>query len=154
MGIFETMLMNDDIRELVLQRATTDEIHALAIHHGMQTMRNDGWLKICLGVSTFEEVTRQTPRESQETIKAEMESARRSLDRIDKLRIEREAEDKRVDTEGFDDAHEKPAAAPAAGPAVALAAPPVSQPAAPPPVPEELISDEAAAQLPGDDSVI
>jgi type II secretion system protein E len=154
MGIFETMILNDDIRELVLQRATTDEIHALAIHHGMQTMRNDGWLKICLGVSTFEEVTRQTPRESRETIKAEMESARRSLDRIEKLRVEREAEDKRVDTEGFDDAHEKPAAAPAAGPAVALAAPPVSQPAAPPPVPEELLTDEAAAQLPDEDSVI
>ena len=43
-----------------LQRATTDEIHALAVHKGMQTMRNDGWLKICLGVSTFEEITRQT----------------------------------------------------------------------------------------------
>jgi len=104
MGIFEIMTLDDDIRELILQRATTDEIHALAVHKGMQTMRNDGWLKICLGVTTFEEVARQTPKESKETIKAESEVAKKSLARIEKLRAQREEEDRL----GFDD-EEKPA---------------------------------------------
>ncbi len=73
MGMFEMLVMTDEIRELVLQRATTDQIHAMAAHQGMATMRNDGWLKICLGVTTFEEVTRQTPRESKEQISQEMD---------------------------------------------------------------------------------
>ncbi len=73
MGMFEMLIMTDEIRELVLQRATTDQIHAMAAHQGMSTMRNDGWLKICLGVTTFEEVARQTPRESKEQISQEME---------------------------------------------------------------------------------
>lgn len=73
LGIFEMLIMTDEIRELVLQRATTDQIHAMAVHQGMSTMRNDGWLKICLGATTFEEVTRQTPRESKEQISQEME---------------------------------------------------------------------------------
>ena len=65
--------MTDEIRELVLQRATTDQIHAMAAHQDMSTMRNDGWLKICLGVTTFEEVARQTPSETKEQISQEMD---------------------------------------------------------------------------------
>jgi type II secretion system protein E len=74
MGIFEILHATDEIKELSLQRATTDQIHALAVQQGMRTMRNDGWLKICLGVTTFDEVARQTPKESKEQIEKEMES--------------------------------------------------------------------------------
>ena len=116
MGIYELLVFDDDIRELVLQHATTDEIHALAVHKGMQTMRNDGWIKICLGVTTFEEVTRQTPRESKETIQAEMESARRSMEMIEKIRVEREAEERdETQDEGVStasDVEEKPSFGP------------------------------------------
>ncbi|MGC8841403.1 MAG: ATPase, T2SS/T4P/T4SS family [Candidatus Sumerlaeaceae bacterium] len=72
-GIFELLRVTEDIRDLILQRATTDDIHALAIKQGMKTMRQDGWLKICLGITTFEEVARHTPRETREVIRMEME---------------------------------------------------------------------------------
>jgi type II secretory ATPase GspE/PulE/Tfp pilus assembly ATPase PilB-like protein len=66
MGIFELMDFDDEIRELVLERATTDEIHEVAVHHGMQTMREDGWIKACMGLTTLGEVTRQTPTEARD----------------------------------------------------------------------------------------
>jgi len=73
MGIFELMEITEEIRDLILRRASTDEIQAMALHQGMSTMRQDGWLKICLGMTTFEEVARQTPQESREQIAEEME---------------------------------------------------------------------------------
>jgi type II secretion system protein E len=72
-GIFELLRVTEEIRDLILQRATTDEIHELAIKQGMKTMRQDGWLKICLGITTFEEVGRHTPRETREVIRMQME---------------------------------------------------------------------------------
>ncbi|MCX7765708.1 MAG: hypothetical protein N2246_03260, partial [Candidatus Sumerlaeia bacterium] len=48
-------------------------IHSVAVKQGMQTMRQDGWLKICMGLTTFEEVARQTPVENAEIISDEME---------------------------------------------------------------------------------
>lgn len=87
-GIFELLIMTDEIRELVLQRATTDEIHAMAVHQDMSTMRNDGWLKICLGATTFEEVARQTPKESREQISKEMEQIIQET--INKVKADRE----------------------------------------------------------------
>ncbi|MBI5155289.1 type II/IV secretion system protein, partial [Candidatus Poribacteria bacterium] len=102
LGIFECLEITEEIRELILQQSTTDEIHALAVHQGMQTMRSDGWLKICLGATTFEEISRQTPRESEESARLEMESAKRSMVRIEAARRKREAEDRR----GFADEEE------------------------------------------------
>jgi len=96
LGIFEVLKVTEEINELVLQGAPTDEIHALAVHDpkvGMETMRSDGWVKICLGVTTFEEVARQTPRETEESAEAERLLAKRSLERIDQVRREREADD-------------------------------------------------------------
>lgn len=73
MGIFELLALSEEIKDLILRRATTDEIQAMALHQGMVSMRQDGWLKICLGLTTFEEVSRQTPQESKEQIAEEME---------------------------------------------------------------------------------
>jgi type II secretion system protein E len=72
-GIFELLRMTEEIRDLVLERATTDEIQEVAVKQGMKTMRQDGWMKICLGITTFEEVARQTPRESREMVRLQME---------------------------------------------------------------------------------
>ncbi len=80
MGIFELLEVTEDIKNLILERATSDEIHALGISQGMETMRQDGWLKICLGITTFEEVARQTPKEDIAMIKKEMEKVLRKLD--------------------------------------------------------------------------
>jgi type IV pilus assembly protein PilB len=72
-GIFELMRITDELRNLILERATTDEVQIVALQQGMKTMRQDGWLKICLGVTTFEEVARHTPRESAALIREEMQ---------------------------------------------------------------------------------
>lgn len=107
LGLFEVLKINDEINELILQRAPTDEIHALAVHderYPMETMRSDGWVKICLGVTTFEEVSRQTPRETEESTEAERMLAKRSMERIDAVRRQREAEDQEsFESEGADD---------------------------------------------------
>ncbi|AXA36690.1 Type IV fimbrial assembly, ATPase PilB [Candidatus Sumerlaea chitinivorans] len=73
-GIFELLRVTDEIRDLILERATTDQIQDTAIRQGMKTMRQDGWLKICLGITTFEEVCKHTPRESRESIRMQMET--------------------------------------------------------------------------------
>lgn len=99
LGIFEFLKVTEEINELVLQKSTTDDIHALAVHQGMQTMRADGWLKICLGITTFDEISKQTPRETEESAAQELASAKKSLSRIESARLQREAEDNR----GFDD---------------------------------------------------
>lgn len=72
LGIFELLVATEEVQNLILSHATTDEIHEMALSQGMKTMRQDGWLKICLGVTTFEEVSRHTPRESAENIRKEM----------------------------------------------------------------------------------
>ena len=63
LGIFELLEFTDEVRELVLERATTDEIHELAVRQGMITMREDGWEKAKLGITTLGEISRQTPSE-------------------------------------------------------------------------------------------
>jgi len=73
-GIFELLSINEKIRDLILDKATSDEIHDCAVESGMKTMRQDGWLKILLGITTFEEVSRHTPKESSETIRKEMKT--------------------------------------------------------------------------------
>lgn len=112
-GIFELLEATEAIKELILQRATTDDIHAMAVHEGMMTMRQDGWLKICLGLTTFEEVSRHTIPETEDSIKAEMESVRRSLKSIEHAQRTRMEEDEGAlggdsgggDVIGVDDEH-------------------------------------------------
>ncbi|MCX7011653.1 MAG: GspE/PulE family protein [Candidatus Sumerlaeota bacterium] len=76
MGIFELLEVNDAIRELILQRASADDLYIQAIKDGMMTMRQDGWLKICLGYTTFEEVSRQTPVEEESVRRLQKQLAR------------------------------------------------------------------------------
>jgi type II secretion system protein E len=64
LGIFELMEIDDDLRDMILERATTDEIQEAALRKGMITMRRDGWYKACMGLTTLSEVSRQTPREA------------------------------------------------------------------------------------------
>lgn len=63
MGLFELLEMTDQIRELILDHASTDEIQEAASKDGMITMRRDGYMKIAVGLTTFEEVARETPRD-------------------------------------------------------------------------------------------
>jgi type IV pilus assembly protein PilB len=60
-GIFELMLMNEDIRREVLNHSTTDVIKKVAISKGrMRTLLMDGILKARAGITTLAEVIRVT----------------------------------------------------------------------------------------------
>jgi general secretion pathway protein E len=59
-GIFEVLPVGDEIRELIMQRATVKEIKDKAISLGMRTLREDGVEKVKRGVTTIDEVLRVT----------------------------------------------------------------------------------------------
>ncbi len=59
-SILELLQMSDAIRRLIMQQATSGEIHDLAVQEGMRTMYQDGLLKCLQGVTTIEEVLRVT----------------------------------------------------------------------------------------------
>jgi general secretion pathway protein E len=59
-SILELLPMSDSIRRLVMQQATSGEIHEQAIREGMRTMYQDGLMKCLQGVTTIEEVLRVT----------------------------------------------------------------------------------------------
>jgi general secretion pathway protein E len=59
-GIFEVLPVGDDIRDLVMQRATVKEIKDKAISLGMRTLREDGIEKVKKGITTIDEVLRVT----------------------------------------------------------------------------------------------
>ena len=58
LGIYELMVMNQEIAELVVRRATLGDIKAAAVANGMQDMRADGLYKIQNGMTTPDEVMR------------------------------------------------------------------------------------------------
>jgi general secretion pathway protein E len=63
-GIYELMLINEDIRELVYHRENAQNIKKKALEHGMQTLRMDGARKAAGGVTTVAEVLRVTQADS------------------------------------------------------------------------------------------
>jgi type IV pilus assembly protein PilB len=59
-GLFELMVMNDDLREMILRNVTTDELRAKAVDYGMITLRDYGKQFVFQGHTTAEEVVRET----------------------------------------------------------------------------------------------
>ncbi len=59
-GLFEVMEISEDIRELILSGATVVELRRKAIEEGMITLRQSGLHKIREGITTIEEVVRET----------------------------------------------------------------------------------------------
>lgn len=59
-AIHEIMENSDEIRDLVLNNATSDDIRKTARKQGMRTLREDGWLKVLRGNTTMVEVARIT----------------------------------------------------------------------------------------------
>jgi type II secretory ATPase GspE/PulE/Tfp pilus assembly ATPase PilB-like protein len=59
-AINEMLVMDDDLRNLVLKRASSHEIRDLAVKKGMTTLRDDGLEKVSRGITTLEEVLRVT----------------------------------------------------------------------------------------------
>ncbi|MFC1496320.1 GspE/PulE family protein [Candidatus Margulisiibacteriota bacterium] len=60
LGIFETLILNNEIREMVLEKAASHRIKEAAIKNGMRTLREDGLLKVVKGKTTLDEVMRVT----------------------------------------------------------------------------------------------
>lgn len=59
-GLYELMVMNDELRAQILRSADARVIRDLARANGMRTLREAGWEKIVEGFSTLEEVRGET----------------------------------------------------------------------------------------------
>jgi type IV pilus assembly protein PilB len=59
-GLYEVMVMTPTLREMVLDRASTAELRERAIGDGMITLRQDALWKMAQGMTTLEEVLRET----------------------------------------------------------------------------------------------
>ncbi len=59
-GLYEVMPLKEELKELILSRASTSEIKKEAIRLGMKTLRQSGIIKIREGLTTIEEVLRST----------------------------------------------------------------------------------------------
>lgn len=59
-GIFELMVINDEIRTSIMNNSDSSTIKARARENGMKTLREDGALKVIAGLTTVAEVTRVT----------------------------------------------------------------------------------------------
>jgi len=57
-GIYEVMLLDDEIRSLAIRRSSADEIRTAAIAAGMRPLRDDGLDKVRQGLTSIAEVTR------------------------------------------------------------------------------------------------
>jgi len=59
-GIFELLILNDDIRSLILKTSDSNQIKRLAVQQGLVTLAQDGAKKVMEGITTIEEVLRVT----------------------------------------------------------------------------------------------
>src|SRR4029079_16920311 len=59
-GLFEVMEISEGIRDLIMVGATSVEIKRKALEEGMLTLRMSGLEKIKAGITTIEEVLRET----------------------------------------------------------------------------------------------
>src|SRR5947209_7625076 len=59
-GLYEVMTMSEDLRALTLQRASADQLGAVAVREGMRKLRDDGLDKVKAGLTSMAEVARVT----------------------------------------------------------------------------------------------
>jgi type IV pilus assembly protein PilB len=60
LGLFELMMMNDDLRDLVMRNASTEDLREAARKAGMVTLREAGMNGVFEGLTTAEEIIRET----------------------------------------------------------------------------------------------
>ncbi len=60
LGLYEIMLLDDDIRDMIIQHASTQVLRQAAKARGMRTLRQSGLMAIYDGITTIEEVVRET----------------------------------------------------------------------------------------------
>ena len=59
-GIFQLMLMNEQLADLAVRRASRDEVEREAMATGMRTLWDDGMAKVSAGLTSIEELARVT----------------------------------------------------------------------------------------------
>lgn len=59
-GLYEVMAMSPELRRMVLRGASTAELKDRAVEEGMLTLRTDGIVKVKRGITTLEEVVKET----------------------------------------------------------------------------------------------
>jgi len=59
-GLYELMLINDDLRDMIGRGASTDQLREYNKSRGVRNLRDDGLLKLFDGMTTLEEVVRET----------------------------------------------------------------------------------------------
>jgi type IV pilus assembly protein PilB len=59
-GLFEVMVLSEEIRSLALQRAPAEQIAGVALREGMRRLREDGLEKVKAGLTSMAEVARVT----------------------------------------------------------------------------------------------
>lgn len=57
-GLYELLVINDEIKKLIIEKASADKIKAKAIEAGMKTLYDDGIAKALSGITSIEEVLR------------------------------------------------------------------------------------------------
>ncbi len=63
-GLFELMMMNDELRDMVMNNASIDELRTVASKYGMVTLREAGMNFAFEGTTTLDEVVRETIMEA------------------------------------------------------------------------------------------
>lgn len=62
-GIFEMMMITDEIRSLILENASAPELRKVAVRQGMKSLREDGFRQLHAGRTTVQEILRVTKDE-------------------------------------------------------------------------------------------
>ncbi len=65
MGIYELLITTDDVRQLAHDQASSWKIKQMAVHNGMSTLRDDGWMKVVSGQTSVDEILRVTKGDRQ-----------------------------------------------------------------------------------------
>jgi type IV pilus assembly protein PilB len=59
-GLYELMVVNDELRDMIMRNASTDELRDRARSYGMVSLRDAGLEAVYAGTTTLEEVVRET----------------------------------------------------------------------------------------------
>jgi type IV pilus assembly protein PilB len=59
-GLYEVMTMSEELRKLTLERASSDQLAAVAVREGMRRLREDGLEKVKSGITSMAEIARVT----------------------------------------------------------------------------------------------
>lgn len=62
-AIYEIVLVNENLRRMVIRKQTGTAMKARAVTDGMETLRDDGWRRVLAGTTTVEEVVRVTQQD-------------------------------------------------------------------------------------------